>query len=271
MRQGLFVMPSWQTGTVDRDRWALLTVWVFSIVLVTYPVFDFDLYWHLANGREMINTSRIISEEVFSYTHFGEKFANHEWLGQIIFYLVWDNLGPYGLLGFKQLLVALMVWLLYRTLRNENTQSGVAALLCVLAVFAGINRYHERPELFSLFNTALLGFILYGFRANRLPGRLLWLIPLIMVVWDWLHGAVYGLTFLTLFVAGENAKRLLPILRQQPLASPELKYLNRCFALTMLAMLINPLGLRSYGIFVGYVIGEADFNQVITEFTPGSW
>ncbi|MBI5430501.1 MAG: hypothetical protein HY938_08605 [Nitrosomonadales bacterium] len=263
------VMPPWKTGALAGDRWALLAVWFFSIVLVTYPVFDFDLYWHLANGREMVNTATIVSREVFSYTHFGEKFANHEWLGQIIFYLVWDHLGPYGLLGFKLLLVALMVWTLYRTLRNENTRSGIAALLCVLAVFAGINRYHERPELFSLFNTALLGFILYGFRSNRLPRRILWLIPLILVAWDWLHGAVYGLTFLTLFVAGENAKRWLP--RQQPLASAELKYLNRCFALTMLAMLVNPLGLRSYGIFVGYVIGEADFNQVITEFTPVNW
>lgn len=250
----------------------MLAAWLFSLVLVTYPIFDFDLYWHLANGREMIGAGRIISEEVFSYTHIGEKFANHEWLGQIVFYLLWDKWGPYGLFAFKLLLVALLVWLLYRTMRNENTQAGVAALLCVAAVFAGINRYHERPELFSLLNTALLGFILYGFRAHRLPRRLLWLIPLILVLWDWLHGAVYGLTLLTLFVIGENAKSLLPMLRHHHVLDRlNLNYLNRCFVVTMLAMLANPLGLRSYGIFVGYVIGEADFNQVITEFTPVSW
>lgn len=257
---------------LGKDRMALLAVFLLSITIVTYPVFDFDLYWHLANGREMVNSARIITEEVFSYTHPGEKFANHEWLGQIIFYLIWNTFGSYGLLGFKLLLTTAMAWLLYRTLRNERTLPAIAALLCVLAVLAGINRYHERPELFSLFGTALLGFILYGFRAGQLPRRLLWAIPLILVVWDWLHGAVYGLTFLTLFVAGENAKHWLPVLRhQQSLSMPDLKHLNRCFALTMLAMLINPFGLRSYGIFVGYVIGEADFNQVITEFMPVSW
>ena len=255
-----------------RDRYALLLACLLSIILVTYPIFDFDLYWHLANGREMVKMGSIFGEELFSYTHLGEKFANHEWLGQIIFYLVWSKLGPYGLFALKLMLVVLMVIVLYRTLRNESVTPGIAALLCVLAVFAGINRYHERPELFSLLSVALLSFVLYGFRAKRLSHRLLWWIPVLLVIWDWLHGAVYGLTFLTLFVVGENAKYWLPVLRQQQhLAKQELAYLNRCFALTMFAMLVNPLGLRSYGIFVGYVIGEADFNQVITEFTPVTW
>jgi len=255
-----------------RDKFALLAVCLISIVLATYPVFDFDLYWHLANGREMVDSGRIVSEEVFSYTHPGEKFANHEWLGQIIFYLLWISFGAYGLLGFKLLAVTLMVWLLFRTLRNENTTLGIAALLCVLVVLAGINRFHERPELFSLFYMALLGFILYGYRAGKLSRRMLWTLPLIMVTWDWLHGAVYGLAFLTLFVAGENAKHRFPMLRnQQSVSVPDLKYLNRSFVLVMLAMIINPYGVRSYGIFIGYVFGQGNFNQVITEYMPVTW
>jgi len=256
----------------DKDRLVLLAVCLISIILVTYPVFDFDLYWHLANGREMVNSGRIVGEEIFSYTHHGEKFANHEWLGQIIFFLIWTSFGAYGLLGFKLLLVSLMIWLIFRTLRNEGATLGISALLCVLAILAGINRFHERPELFTLFYLALLGFILYGFRARVLPQRLLWTIPLIMVTWDWLHGALYGLAFLMLFVAGENAKHRLPMLRlQKSLPAPDLKYLNRCFVLTILAMLINPFGVRSYGIFIGYAVGQGNFNQVITEYMPVSW
>jgi len=267
-----------KSGVLDFRQWAgkewiaLLTVSLLSILLVTYPVFDFDLYWHLANGREMVGSGRIVSEEVFSYTHPGEHFANHEWLGQIIFYLVWNAFGSYGLLGLKLCMVAVMSWLLFRMLRNNDAPLDVASLLVVLVILAGINRYHERPELFSLFNTALLGFILYGFRAQRLTRNLLWAIPLLMVMWDWLHGAIYGFTFLTLFVAGENAKHYLKRFQHQPrLSISDLKFLNRCFAVTLLAMLVNPFGLRSYGIFVGYVIGEADFNLVITEFTPVTW
>ena len=250
------------------DRLALFSAWLFSILRVLTPVFDWDMYWHLANGREMVNTGRLVSEEVFSYTHFGEKFDNHEWLGQIIFYLIWHNLGPYGLLCFKLLATSIVVLLLYRTIRAVGGQPWLAAVLCVFAVLAGSPRYVERPELFSLLNTALLSFILYGFRTNQLPRRLLWLVPLILVVWDWLHGSVYGLVLFSLFVAGENAKHFLPVLRhQQSLSQDNLKYLNRCFAVAISAMLLNPLGLLSYRHFFVLASGISGANK-INELQP---
>ena len=259
---------------------ALLTTCLLSLLLVTYPIFDFDLFWHLANGREMVNSGHVISEEVFSYTHAGEHFSNHEWLAQIVLYLDWMTFGAVGLLGLKLIMTGIISWLLFRTLRNEQQSPAIALLLTVLAVLAGLDRYHERPELFSLLNLTLLSFILYGFRAQRLSRQWLWAIPVIMVMWDWLHGAVYGLTFLTLFMIGENAKQRLPWFRHQfqhqlrhktQLSHSDLKILNRCFAITLLAMLLNPYGLLSYGIFVGYVVGEANFNLVIDEFLPISW
>jgi len=136
-----------------------------ALIIVLYPVIDYDLYWHLANGREMVKGGRVISEEVFSFTHFGEKFENHEWLAQVIFYLIWQSVGPYGLLGLKLLAAALVVLIGYRTARTQGCQPWLAALLCVFAVLAGQLHYTERPELFSLLNIALLGFILYGYRA----------------------------------------------------------------------------------------------------------
>ncbi len=257
-----------------RDHLALLGAWLCALVIVLYPIFDYDLYWHLANGREMVQNGRIISEDVFSFTHFGEKFENHEWLSQIIWYLIWHNLGLYGLLGFKLLVTSLVVLLLYRTIRIAGGQPGLAAVLCVFAVLAGLYRYIERPELFSLLNTTLVSFILFGFRAGHLSRRLLWLVPLILVVWDWLHGSVYGLALFALFVAGENAKHFFPVLRHgQTLAREHLAYLNRCFAVAILAMLANPFGLRSYGIFIEFMSKKdvVDTASRIMEFMPINW
>ena len=92
---------------------ALLLACFFSLLLVTYPIFDFDFYWHLANGREMVNSGNIVSEEIFSYTHPGEHFSNHEWLGQILFYQVWDTFGPMGLFTFKLFIVTAISFLLF--------------------------------------------------------------------------------------------------------------------------------------------------------------
>lgn len=235
----------------------LMFATISALIIVLYPIFDYDLYWHLANGREMVNSGRIIGEEVFSYTHFGEKFENHEWLTQIIFYLIWQSVGPYGLLGLKLLITALVVLLCYRTALMVGGQPWLAALLCVFAVLAGFYRYIERPELFSLLNIALVSFILYGYRAGRLSQRALWFIPLILVIWNSLHGAIYGLGLLTVFVACENAKHIIPALqREAGDGRAWLSKLNLCYAIVIVAMLIDPYGLRTYGIFFGYLRKE---------------
>ena len=251
---------------------ALLIACLCSLVIVLRPIFDYDLYWHLANGREMVQSGKIISEEVFSFTHFGEKFENHEWLAQIIFYLIWQAAGLFGLLGLKLLITTLIVLLGYNTARTMGGSPWMAALLCVLAVLAGVSRYAERPELFSLLNVALISFILYGYRAGRLSRKTLWFIPLIMVVWNSLHGAVYGLVFLSLFVAGENIKHFVPVFRCEPAdGQATLKALNQCLALTMLVLLIDPFGLRSYSVFFNVFDDNKEHslaNFIIMEYMP---
>ncbi|MDX8398774.1 MAG: hypothetical protein R8K20_00820 [Gallionellaceae bacterium] len=255
------------------SRLALLCAWICALVIVTFPIFDWDLYWHLANGREMIHAGQIINEEIFSYTHQGEGFENHEWLAQIIFYALWDLFGAYGLLGLKLLITVLVVSLGYRTARIAGSQPWLAAMLCVFAVQAGWWRYSERPELFSLLNIALVSFILYGFRTGQLSRRVLWLIPPIMVLWNSLHGAVYGLGLLGLFVAGENMKHIFPRLRAENEVNwLGLRTLNYCFAITMLVMLIDPFGFRSYDMFLGLVGGEnSAITNRISEMRPITW
>ncbi|MDX8386227.1 MAG: hypothetical protein R8M11_06905, partial [Gallionella sp.] len=258
---------------VTNKKWeyfALLSVWLFAMFMMIFSMRDPDTYWHLANGREMVNAGRILLEEAFSYTHYGEKFQNHSWLGQIILYLIWLASGFYGLFVFKMLVASLVVWLLYRTLLMIGSHPGVAAVLCGAAILAGFQRFTVRTELFTLLNMALVTYILFGFRANQLPRQVLWLLPVIFVIWDWLHGSVYGLAFFIIFTSGENVKLLIPKLRHDQSVSKEnIKFLNRSFVVTIFAMLINPLGIRTYDIF--FNIAHDDAFYKITEFLPVTW
>lgn len=250
-----------------RQIMPLMLAMFAALAIVTFPSFSPDMYWHLANGREMVQSGQIISKEVFSFTHFGEKFENHEWLAQIISYLIWQKMGFYGLFCLRLLITSTIVLLGYFTARTMGGSPWLAALLCVFAVLAGLPRYSERPELFSLLNLALISFILYGYRAKRLPRGVMWFIPLILVAWNSLHGAVFGLGFLSLFVAGENIKHFFPMLRRGANDDPVvLNTLNLCYALTILAMLIDPFGLRSYGIFFGLLSNKNTYG--VTEFMP---
>ena len=45
-----------------------------------------DTFYHLRSGREMWETGRLLTREVFSHTAFGEPLPNHWWLSQLIFF-----------------------------------------------------------------------------------------------------------------------------------------------------------------------------------------
>ncbi|MBI3776106.1 MAG: hypothetical protein HY273_11245 [Gammaproteobacteria bacterium] len=245
------------------------------VVVVLYPVFDYDMYWHLANGREMLSTGHLVNEERFSYTAFGTPFSNHEWLSQILFFLIYDLWGGSGLLALKVLVTLAIAVLVYRTCRVHGATSALSAMLVVAAVTAGFYRYIERPELFSLLGIAALSYLLYCCRAQRCDIKFLFLIPGILVLWDSLHGAIFGLIVLLAFVAGENIKhwfgaRFAHWSGMVPMSREQLRVLNIVCGLTLLALLADPYGLRSYDIFLQFINGNALVAGVM-EFQPANW
>ena len=216
-----------------------------SLFLVTYPLFDPDLYWHLANGRAMIASGHIVNEEIFSYTHHGEFFVNHEWLSQAIFFIFWQYGGMVGLYVMKAVIVSCICVLVYHTVYSACRNAIVSSGLTTFAVLAGIERYHVRPELFSLLCVALLTYILSQYESTHRARRLIWATPAIFLVWDWLHGAVVGFLLLLVFGFAENAKHW----RRRSVARDGINRLNAVIALTVLVSAISPYGLRSYEHF----------------------
>ncbi len=243
-------------------------------IIVTYPVFDYDLYWHLANGREMLAQHRIINEEVFSFTRAGVPFSNHEWLAQLILFFIYQQSGWMGLIVFKGVMVLATTGLLYRTCRSLGAAPAACGALCVTAILVGAYRYNIRPELFSLLFMAVIIWLCYGYKVGQLQTRWFYLLPVIMVVWDWLHGAVFGVVFLAAFTAGENgsyhlSSRFAALRGMATLPSDRLRALNVAMAITLIAMLAHPHGLLSYGIFFEF-LGDNPLVRQVNEFSPPS-
>lgn len=248
---------------------------VCVVVVVLYPVFDYDLYWHLANGREMLSTGHIVNEERFSYTALGTPFSNHEWLSQIIFFLIYAAWGGSGLLALKVLLALMIAVLQYRTCRLLGASAALSAILVVAAVTSGLYRYIERPELFSLLGVSALSYLLYSYRAQRSNVKFLYVIPIILVLWNSLHGAIFGLIVLCAFVTGENIKswigsRFPAWSSLVPMSRDRLRALNIVGMLALAAMLLDPYGLRSYDVFLQFINGNALVARTV-EFQPANW
>ncbi len=270
--------------TSSRRDWILLTFLFATVaVLVFYRIQDYDFFWHIANGKAMVQQGRIINEEIFSYTKPGTLFSNHEWLAQVIFFIIFNFTGPLGIVTFKTLLVMLLTLLLFKTARFYGTDRLWAGLLAAFVIFEGLIRYRERPEIFSLLFIGLLSFLLSGYVAGKLKKQFLYLIPCILVLWDFLHGAVYGIVFLGSYVTGESIKHFLrnSLLKRQ--AAPTINggssvvTLWTITGISLAAMLINPYGLRSYDIFVEFlrknpmVMNTNEFTPPNFKFFPAFW
>ncbi len=254
------------------NSWALAGAGIFlCALLVIYPLSDFDTFWHLANGRAMLEQQRIISEEIFSYTANGTPFGNHAWLAQIIFYRVVDAFGLPGLTLFKALLVVLMVGLTYRSMRLHQVGSVLATLLNIWLVFASIYLLTERPNLFSLLFIALLMYLLEGFRIGHHGAKWLWVLPPLFVVWDFLHGSVYGLIILGAFTLGMSTIEWSRLQwKWQLINDRKLRALWLVVAVVLAAVAANPYGLLEYQFFTELVNGNT-LAAMVGEFRPTPW
>ena len=263
-------MPNADNSTTDwRDSLAVALLFAAIALLLVFPIQDYDTFWHLANGRAMVDGGRIVNEEIFSFTAAGKPFSNHEWLAQTILFLSYNSLGSAGLIGLKILIALTVILILHRTMLGNGCGRIESALLCFLAVYAALFRYTERPQLFSFLGIALLGLIFHGFRTGRYNEKILRWLPCILVMWDFLHGAVYGLAYLGAYLAGESVAFLLN--RQWPgvtaLSGARLRHLWTWTGITLAAMLINPYGPRSYDIFLQFT-GKNTMVSMTGEFLP---
>ncbi len=261
------------TTTRSRCLRCLPITVVLAVValLAIFPVQDFDIFWHLANGRAMVEQGRIINQEIFSFTANGKSFSNHAWLAQIIFFLVFKGLGANGLIALKVLITTLIGLGLYRVGRREGLAPVPAALIWLLAFAASRSRFVERPDLFSLLFLALLGAILFSYRGHRGSTRSLCVLPLMMGMWDLMHGALYGTIFLAAFMAGETITYLLParlggaLLPAMP--KERFKTLWLLVGVTAAVMLVSPYGLRTYEIFYEFMNNNL-MTSMTAEFQP---
>ena len=248
-------------------------------LLVFFRIQDYDFFWHVANGKAMVAQGRIINEEIFSYTRPGIRFPNHEWLAQIIFYVIFSTSGPLGIVAFKTVMVSLVALLLFKTARFNGADVVWSGVLMALVVLEGLVRYRERPEIFSFLLLSLMGFLLCGYAAGRVRKKYLFAIPCILILWDFLHGALFGIIYLTAFITGETIKHFLRRRRGEStvFTDGDAAALWAVAAVSLAALVINPYGIRSYDIFIEFLrknplaMGTFEFAPPTLALFPGFW
>jgi hypothetical protein len=226
------------------------------------PLYDPDLWWHLAAGREMVRRGGWMRTDVFSHTMAGVPWVNFEWLSQLAFYGVHRAGGLWAIYAFKILLSLSALGLLTWTARRCGARGGVL----LSAAWAGFlllrPRLFERTELFTLNFLPLLVLLALGARSSEKVRRALpWAVAGLMVLWVNLHaGFIYGLAALAAFAAGA---------RWAEEDAAFVGALDRAFAWGLAAVLVNPDGPGIAGMFVEVFVGLRGA-AVIDEWRPAA-
>lgn len=189
---------------------------VFAIVLmimltiaVLLPLFPNDFFPYVRIGEEIVKSGAIPATEFMTYTQFGQPAVYLYWLPSLIFLGLY-NLGGVTLISvLSALCVGSFYTLLWFCLRELKVGALASGLVLLVTGLVGVNYWATRPQLltYPLFGLALLILL----RWQKRDEWILWLMPLIAMLWANLHGSFIILFFLlgpALLFGSGNRKRL---------------------------------------------------------------
>jgi hypothetical protein len=140
-----------------------------------------DLGRHLKLGQVVLHCLCVPQTNLFSYTNPDFPIVNHEWLGEVVFYLVSVVLGLNGLLIFKMFLVISTASILYHVALKKSSLFWVT-IFSILGITLFSMRFFVLPELFSYFFIAIFVFLIEKYKETK-KLWLLWILPLFEIFW----------------------------------------------------------------------------------------
>ncbi|HSV43644.1 MAG TPA: hypothetical protein VLJ10_03730, partial [Candidatus Bathyarchaeia archaeon] len=222
---------------------AIAAIFCMQGLVANIEVKDLDLWLHIGMGRYIVNNHfSIPSVDILSSSVAGTPWINHEWLFQVIVYLIYQAGGPDGLIMMQVVLVSLTGMILF--LLGYNREKQFLAILSFLFVSLIYQmRFTIRPDLFSLFF-----FVLYIWMLSFFLNRK-WLIPVLLILqilWTNMHGFFFfGPLFVLIGLVAEWIKRHVPLPWEwnqiERLTDQEYRRLKLALGAVILGCLINPL------------------------------
>ena len=228
-----------------------------------------DYWWHLANGRTIVERGVMPTVDSFTFTQAGEPFFNQMWLAQAWMYVLHRAGGPQAALLAHGLVIGLayaaLLWFCIKLTGRPRLCSAV--VLSAVLPLSFVN-WAVRPQpyafpLFVVFVILLLAASGVGDRVKP-PGRWLWLLPVAMAVWVNVHGSfALGVVMVSLTAAVEAVRARTGA---RSAVSVERRRLYLVAAATWAATLINPRGYEVWS-YVVRLLANDSVKQVI-EWQP---
>jgi hypothetical protein len=205
------------------------------VIVLAKGLTDPDFFTHVRTGQLIVDTGQVPTTDPFSFTWFGQPWVLHEWLSEVLMYLLVSGPGVLVSLIVFGLIPGALLAILLMAVRRHGVPFRPTALACILAAWVFIPYVTIRPQAISWLLMAVLVTFLWSLDAAK-PRRALWLIPL-FILWANVHGLwVVGLGVVTLY-------GLFTLAGRTPMAGPGGRsWLAAAFVGCLLGVMLTPAG-----------------------------
>jgi hypothetical protein len=266
------VKTVWRRFSIEHLWCLTVLVGVFAFVN-THPIRPHDFWWHMAIGRESVQTGRIPTVDTYSYTAPGQPYPSYQmfWLAEVGLYALFSAGGP-ELVVFAHSLVittayGLILWVCGRVTGNWRS----AAFGALFAAALGINDWNVRPQAITFLLGALFIAAIQSLRMSggatpsQRRGVQLALFPLGMAVWVNCHGSFpLGLALVSLWFVAESWSAW----KMHTVA--QLRRPGAALALSILTCLFNPRGPGVWA-YLATMAGSPVIQKLVPEWAPPSF
>jgi hypothetical protein len=228
------------------ERLGAKTLLLGGVMIVTLSLFiageqDPDFWWHLRIGRWMLDNGRLPSTDIFTFTVPSHVWTDHEYLTEILMWLVYRSIGVIGLSLAFGLLTWAAFWIMYRQVRREPWV--IVGIGLAIGAVAGSPIWGPRAQMITFFLSCLELYWLQAYLAGR--SRTLQLFPLVMVLWANLHGGwVIGFVWLGVALVAELLAWVWD--RENPAHKKHARFLAIITVFSLVAVAATPHGFSLY-------------------------
>ncbi|GEM_PF-3116228 len=161
--------------------WIILIIGTVFGYVCTVPVDEIDFWHYLKAGEFMMTSHKFIDKDIFSFTMLNQSYVNFHWASQVIYYLLYSAGGLY-LIEFIHALIITASFILLFFLAKERTENiRIASASLFITFMLSATNFSLRPQSFSI-----LFFVLTMYLLHK---RILWAIPLLILIWTNVHAA----------------------------------------------------------------------------------
>jgi hypothetical protein len=250
------------------ERLSARTLLIGGVMLAVLMLFmegvqDPDFWWHLRVGRWMVENGRLPSLDLFTFTVPDHVWTDHEYLTEVLMWLLYSATGTVGLAIAFGLITWAGFWLIYRQVRRQPFV--IVGLGLALGALAGWPIWGPRAQMITFALSCLELYWLQGYLSGR--SRALNFFPLVMAGWANLHGGwVIGFVWLGVALVAELAGWALD--RSNPAHKAHVRFLAIVTAASLVAVLATPHGLSLY-LYPFQTQGSVAQQKLIVEwFSP---